>query len=263
MSDDLYQKAIWDRLAHIRLQWRYDGHTGEGMKMPKQRVKNAHISSERVDFKPGIGGKAQQAWKYPNGNILRNASTRIGGKDYFDHPRAGDSGKNLARRKQESNWFVTINTNKCPRGAAMTAKVMAALDQMNKHLATDAVLATYLQYGPCHDTYKEDLYDDVVSNVTTQMNVEIGPEKGRAHVHAIIKIVHYSQLQLNYPVLGNIAKAAFNKHFTKDDPMRMTKKPHVKGKLLAQSNWVDVLVGYVHKGMASKKPAPPRAGDLE
>ena len=73
-----------------------------------KRTKPPKISIETIDFKSPISAKAKQSWKYPGGKIVRAPDTSLGGTPYFDHDR-GDGVKDLARRKQESNFFITID----------------------------------------------------------------------------------------------------------------------------------------------------------
>ena len=74
--------------------------------MVKRTKPQPNISIETIDFKSPISAKAKQSWKYPGGKIVRAPDTSLGGTPYFDHDR-GDGVKDLARRKQESNFFIT------------------------------------------------------------------------------------------------------------------------------------------------------------
>jgi len=77
--------------------------------MVKRTKPQPNISIETIDFKSPISAKAKQSWKYPGGKIVRAPDTSLGGTSgYYDHDR-GDGVKNLARRKQESNFFITID----------------------------------------------------------------------------------------------------------------------------------------------------------
>ena len=73
------------------------------------RPDDVDITTESIDFKAkhSASAKNSQSWRYAGGNIQRADSIRINGTDYPD-----PKDKSLPRRKQESNFFITINSNK-------------------------------------------------------------------------------------------------------------------------------------------------------
>ena len=72
---------------------------------------NTTISTESVNFTAQKSAKTNQAWRYSGGQIVRAPSTDINGRKYEDPKDPGQP-----RRKQESNFFLTINPNKVPIG---------------------------------------------------------------------------------------------------------------------------------------------------
>ena len=206
------------------------------------------ISVESIDFKAPISAKAKQAWKYAGGSIVRSPELTINGTKYTDHDRPGQQ-SGLARRKQESNFFITINSNKAPSTAYEIDAALKAMDHMLVALSKEKVLATYLKFGPKHDHYHEDKYADVVAGIDWKAASETGPNLGKVHSHIWLTISHYSQIQINVQMLMYQAKRLYNANvLLKED--QISRQPYVHIKLLPQSNWTDVMRQYIHKAMA-------------
>lgn len=217
-----------------------------------KRIRNQEISVESVDFKARHNAKTAQAWKYKGGQVVRAASTRLGSRVYHDPKESG-----LPRRKHESNFFITINTNKVVSADGAKERSfydmgVLAMKNMLETLARDRNIATYLKFGPKDAAYLDDLYGDVVQSVDWNSSVETGPEKNRLHAHIWMTITHYSQVQINIPVLMQLAKQAYNHSLpatTQFNALRLTSNMYVHVKLLPQSDWTDVMRSYIHKGM--------------
>ena len=165
----------------------------------------------------------------------------------------------MPRRKQESNFFLTINSNKTPDNPENKHLVVTRMEAMLTKLANERVLATYLKFGPKADEYKEDVYADVIHSVDWKAAVETGDVMKRVHAHVWLTITHYSQIQINVQMLMYQAKAAYNEglreHWSNDgqkkDPLRMNRQPYVHVKLLPQGDWTSVMRQYIHKGMTA------------
>ena len=244
------------RVAAVsRLLYRTVGHThtryADGM-VARIR-KDPTISTQAVDFKAPHTAKTKQAWRYPGGKILRAPSTRLGSAVYTDpkHP-----GENLPRRKQESNFFITINSNKAPEQTEHIQLAVSHMERMLEKLADEKVMATYLRFGPKDPTYEKDKYSDVVHSVEWKAAVETGDVMKRVHSHIWLTITHYSQIQINIQMLMWQAR----KHYNHGMPLvqlggksmlSMDEFPYVHVKLLPQSDWTDVMRQYIHKGMAA------------
>ena len=103
------------------------------------------ISVQPVNMGNGTGDiKKSGNWRYPGGVIKRHASRVINDKEYFD-PK--DPSEN--RRKIESNFLITLNTNKSmndvPPGQAHQAR-MAAKDTLHM-LALDESICKFMKFG--------------------------------------------------------------------------------------------------------------------
>jgi hypothetical protein len=213
-------------------------------KLPASIVQPPTISTEAVDFKAPLSAKSGQAWKYSGGKVLRAASTQINGTTYTDPKHPGEA---LPRRKQESNFFITINSNQGPSDAGSLHTAMTQMETMLRHLSDDKQLATYLRFGPKSEHYAEDLYKDVIHSVSWKAAVETGDVMKRVHSHIWLTVTHYSQIQINVHALMHLSRKFYNEAGTS----KMTKNPYVHVKLLPQSDWTDVMRQYIHKGMAA------------
>lgn len=246
--------------AVSRLMYRTIGHTHqkytpstpstEGM---VSRVRKARISTQSIDFKAPHSAKSKQAWRYPGSKIVRAPSTRLGSTVYVDpkHP-----GEDLPRRKQESNFFITINTNKSPDKAEDIDIAIKHMENMLTKLADETVLATYLRFGPKDQCYEKDKYADVVHSVDWKAAVETGDVMKRVHAHVWLTVTHYSQIQINVQMLMYQARKYYNEgmplvQLGGKSVLSMDEFPYVHVKLLPQSDWTDVMRQYIHKGMTA------------
>ena len=231
-----------------RLGYRSTGHrasqSAEYYKrdMVKRIVRRPAISIESIDFKAPISAKSKQSWKYPGGNIVRAPAGLL--PKLYDHDR-GDGAK-LPRRKQESNFFITINSNQAPKKAEDVDESLRAMDKMLHELAKESMLATYIKFGPKHEDYRDDKFGDVICGVDWKAATEMGPNQGRVHSHIWVTITHYSQIQINPQMLMYQSKRLYNNNTLN---FKMKRQPYVHVKLLPQSNWTDVMRQYIHKGM--------------
>ena len=250
------------RVAEVnRLLFRTVGHKHSkpfNEKMVKRGPRRTKISTETVDLKVPHSAKTSQAWKYPGNRILRAPSKRLGSKEYHDH-----KDPSLPRRKQESNFFLTINTNKCPTTPNDKYLCDQALKNVLKSLSDEHYLAQYIKFGPCPksgENYTDDLYTDVIHSVDWQANVETGDQLGRVHAHVWLTISHYSQVQINVHMLMYYVKYFYNAQLGLHPTLKMDAHPYVHVKLLPQSDWTDVMRQYIHKAMTDKARLP---GDQE
>jgi len=213
--------------------------------MPNTRVREVSRLLSRRVVAPASSehtAKTKQAWRYPGGNVVRAPSTRLGSAVYTDPKDPG-----YARRKQESNFFLTINTNKAPVGDELELGTKH-LQYMLDRLRDPAVLASYLKFGPKDSSYIGDKYSDVVVSVDWNGAVETGDVLKRLHAHVWLKITHYSQIQIDVHKLTSVARRYYNDCLPVGSPLRVV-KPYVHVKLLPQSDWATVIMGYVQKGM--------------
>lgn len=255
-------KAI-SRLLYRNLNTRGTRQTLRGastdMVQRVKKVSKKEVSAQSVNTPALPGIKMKQAWKYPNRQIQRMASVVApSGVRLYDHIDTSE-----ARRKQESNLFITVNTNKGfdedtpEQNNAVEEALRRTLAQMN-NAATFAVL---LKFGPVHpQNYGNDKYSDVVESIEWQARVEVGEKYHRIHAHIWMTIHHYSQVQLNVHMMMMLVKQLYNRNLealgfsasnsgTKE--LRMTRQPYVHVKPLPQSNFNDIVKQYIHKAMQS------------
>lgn len=217
---------------------------------------NTTISTESVNFQAPKAAKTNQAWRYAGGQILRAPSTDINGRIYEDPKDPGQP-----RRKQESNFFLTINPNKAPEGDERII-LNEAMKSCLSELSKDTYIAQYLKFGPKvlgnprdSEDYRKDKYVDVIHSVDWKSGVESGPNLNRVHAHIWMTITHYSQVQINVQALQYLTRQEFNAAIRRlgagSTRLEISDLPYVHVKLLPQSNWTDVMRQYIHKGMTA------------
>ena len=213
-------------------------------------------SIDAVNLTP-LGGdiKKKGAWRYPGGIIQRgehlNMKRDDGSFKYRDHIDT-----DMARRKIESNFFITLSTNRQLTGAALAAG-KAAMSATLNYLREDKALCAYLKFGPKHfETYGKDVYADVIQKVEWKSAVEVGENLGRLHCHIWLTVHHYSQIQVNMPVLQNMCKAEYNKHAKGpfEQAIKQRGRPYISVKLLPTTDWAMVMRQYILKGMGADNP---------
>lgn len=223
------------------------------------------ITTESLDFEAPHSAKTKQAWRYAGSKIVRAPTLKLGSKRYVDPKSKG--GEELPRRKQESNFFLTINTNKAPGGDLLDVGIKH-MEAMLNYLSEETVMASYLKFGPKDDSYIEDKFADVIHSIDWKGAVETGDSLKRLHAHVWLTITHYSQIQINVQMLMHLARKAYNKYTTEQrnasgtarkvyveeelpfgSPIRIQDNPYVHVKLLPQSDWTTVMRQYIHKGM--------------
>lgn len=247
-----------DRSAIQRLLWRSKGHTHKAFEEEKmvQRIRKRHISTESISLS-NTNAKMGQAWKYPGNQVIRAPSMalyppRSDGKPYEDPKDPGQP-----RRKQQSNFFITLNTN-LAYSEGHGDLWMKALENTLQRLSSEREMAKYFKFGPLDEkygtTYANDRFGAVIQSVDWKGAVEVGPLLNRIHSHIWLTVDHYSQVQINVQALMHMSKQMFNEESVKLAAGRaMTKQPYVHVKLLPQSNWTEVMRQYIHKAMSTEK----------
>lgn len=222
------------------------------------------MATQRVSQRAFPGGKSvksRQAWKYPGGSIVRAPTVWLNGNYYTDpkedppgeakhqgKPGVGDT-EGVPRRKQESNFFITINNNRS-YDARCAPKAQNAYRKALHELNDVRTFARILKFGPKHEHYVNDNPEDVIlPGVEFTASVETGDVLKRMHAHIILKIEHYSQIQINVPMLQYEFRRAFNAALPALDPCTQSSPPYVQVKMLPQSDWTTVMHQYVKKGM--------------
>ena len=244
----LYRKLNTENLGTRR------SYTESKTMVKRIKPEKVKVTTESISFKAPISAKSSQAWKYQGNRVQRAASIMINGTRYAD-PKDSD----LPRRKHESNFFITLNTNKAmdKRELDEVEKMERTMDATLTALSKDATIAGFLKFGPKDPAYINDKYADVIHSVSWDSGIETGPERNRLHAHIWLTIEHYSQVQINVQMLQHVAKRIYNNHITSvegattQSTMYMRKLPFVHVKLLPQSDWTDVMKQYIHKAMAT------------
>lgn len=193
--------------------------------------------------------KGDQAWMYPNGVIRR--ATHLDLKNYTDHERP-DGATGLPRRKIESNFLITLNTHQSMKNYAKAFACTEACEDAMKELATEKSIMQYLKFGPKNSHYQGDKYCDVIESVEFRYGVEQGEVQHKLHAHAYMTVHHYSQVQVNMPILGSMFKTEYNRAVESrgaGKAMPLSKKPYVHVKLLPTSDWAMVIRQYMVKAM--------------
>jgi hypothetical protein len=221
-------------------------------RMPTQiTVESVNLTKPTGDVAKPASVKEKGAWRYPGGVIQRAPSTTLGSKVYTDDKDPGEP-----RRKHESNFFITLNTNrKC--GFDMEGRIVqegkdackAALDTLSKNES----LCQYIKFGPKSKHYRDDKFADVIYKVEWQAAVETGENLERLHCHIWLTLHHYSQVQVNMPVMQKMFKTAYNAYGEVSgiygSKLRCNGLPYIQVKLLPSSDWAMVMKQYIHKGM--------------
>ena len=177
---------------------------------------------------------------------MRAPTTNLGTRIYTD-PKDTDK----PRRKHESNFFITINTNKSPKTPLVAEEGVKRLEDTLQQLSDEKNIALYLKFGPKDAAYEEDKYSDVIHSLDWKAAVETGDVQKRLHAHIWLTISHYSQIQINVQMLMHLSRQIFNTGLQLGSPLRIVDMPYIHVKLLPQGDWTTVMRQYIHKGMAS------------
>jgi hypothetical protein len=188
--------------------------------------------------------KATGEWK---ARVSGGRRTDFGGHTLYDH-HVDQTGNPLGRRRQQSNFFMTLNTNKRKFDElADTQAMAAALDAVFK-----ARVFEILKFGPAHPgTYAADaaLANEVVEKIEVKAGIERGPVTGALHAHAYLTITHWSQIHIDIKRLQFLFKEAYNsKARTK---IAHGKQIAVKVELQPQTDYSQIIAFYLTKQVAA------------
>ena len=193
--------------------------------------------------------KATGEWK---ARITGGRRTQFGSHVLYDH-HVDHTGQPLGRRKQQSNFFMTLNTNKRKFDETRDTDAMSyAINKIFKQEVFDI-----LKFGPAHpDTYGGDgsMVNDVIEKVEVKAGIERGPVTGALHAHLYLTITHWSQLQIDVPRLQFLFKEAYNEKAV----TKMTDKGRlaVKVELQPQTDYGQIIAFYLSKQVAADQPVP-------
>ena len=240
------------RVASVgRLLWKgKDRKCGSGEVMVKREAPK--ITVESVNLKT-TGIKKSGAWQYKDNKIQRASGlklkTNAKGVPYTDDKDPGEE-----RRKHESNFFITINTNKSGGSHATDPLLDTAGREATRkaleELAKDDKICAYIKFGPKSDHYQHDKYEDVITKIEWNAGVECGEKLERIHCHIWLTVHHYSQVQINMPVMQKMFKDIYNSHVPNiHKSYQIRRQPYIQVKLLPTSDWAMVIKQYMHKAM--------------
>ena len=229
-----------------RLLYRLNTRTAGSCSTMVKRERPVQVTVGDANLRPKTPKKGVD-WMYVGGKVQRAESVMINGTKYTD-PRE----PSLPRRKIESNFFLTINTNLSPDPEHEDDCVFA-LRKTLEQLRKPATLCSILKFGPVDAVpYASDKYADVIESVEWKGECEFGPSLGRLHAHVWVTFNHYSQIQFNSSMLQHKAREFYNEHVkTLPKECHIRKLPYVHVKLLPQSDWATIMRQYIHKAMTS------------
>jgi len=219
------------------------------IKISVENVRMGNPTGDTIEKKKGI--KESGAWRYPGGVIQRAPSKVLGpsGKAYYD-----DKDPSEARRKHESNFFICLNTNRycgTELDGAIARDGKRACEETLKYLSEDKVICNYLKFGPKHHSYRDDIFEEVIFKIEWQAAVETGENLERLHCHIWLTLHHYSQVQINMPVMQKVFKAKYNSLLNQAFASKLCvrRNPYISVKLLPSSDHTEVMKRYIHKAM--------------
>jgi hypothetical protein len=246
------------------------------------------VPQQTVNFTPTLGAdgpataavdnaKEYQAWMYPKGKIVRLDSVNVNGRLYTD-PKGGkhhshqegdpidrtwDLSNLEPRRKHESNFMITVNTNREFRGLN-DPRARGLYYAAMKHVTSEEIFLRCIKFGPKSEHYKNDKPHDVIMpGIRPSGSVEVGKKVRRMHCHLIYSIIHYSQIQIDPHLFTAEFMAGWNAECAKQAdrtpdykalgffPIGLLKKPYVQIKLQPQSDSANIMRRYAEKSMMS------------
>lgn len=215
-------------------------------KKPKTDLKVAVAAVGEDALKQAELNKRTGEWKVTS---TAPRKSDFGGKYLHDH-----HGTHLGRRKQESNWFITINPNQ-KQATHLKQDSDAIVQALHETFETRGY--DILTFGPKHpDVYGDDAQWPhlVVDEMNARATIERGPNTGALHCHLYFKVVHWSQVYLNQRQVQLIFKDAYNQLAFHKIPGN--KKPYVQYKLLEQTDFGEIIAHYLSKQLPGTAAQP-------
>jgi hypothetical protein len=124
-------------------------------------------------------------------------------------------GKEKARKPHFSNWHLVVNSNKVPRGTDDANRIA----QIMKDAIADTFRNHILEVFYVRPPATEELNRETIEKIKIQQAAEVGhdPRGGRVHVHALIKVVHFTLLQINRKNLRSLICGYMSQHGISDN----------------------------------------------
>jgi hypothetical protein len=222
-----------------------------GVRPPPHKLTSAvsvAIGSSTADgMRAAAWDKSSGEWKARATGGRRTSFASAGEKHDHNLGRAGEA---IGRRKQQSNFFITLNTNRRKFDEAQDpGAVRAALSAcFGKHIYD------ILTFGPAHpDTYAADALNpnEFIEQIDVKAGVERGPVTGCLHAHVYLTISHWSQLRINKLALQALFKDEYNAHAAPGrGQMPLKSLPACKIELTPQTDFGQILAHYLSKQVA-------------
>lgn len=109
------------------------------------------------------------------------------------------------KKEKESNFLITLNTNKFPRSQLQSSEMVKELGRGLRTMTTEEEhLKAMIKFLTPGDVYS----DDTILTIDSKYTVERGKKKGRIHAHVWIRIKHTSMIHLDREAIKEALKAS-------------------------------------------------------
>jgi hypothetical protein len=204
-------------------------------------------SSTADGMRAAAWDKASGEWKARATGGRRDEFGAAGTK--HDHNLGRDC-ELIGRRRQQSNFFITLNTNRRTFDEAQDPR--AVQSALNACFGTQ--IYDILTFGPAHpETYGDDAAhpNEFIEKIEVRAGVERGPVTGALHCHAYLTISHWSQIRINKLALQGLFKETYNLHASAGKGrMPLKSLPACKIDLMPQTDWGQIVAHYLSKQVA-------------
>jgi hypothetical protein len=223
------------------------------------KIEVAIGSSTADGMRAAAWDKASGEWKARATGGRRDNFNAAGTK--HDHNLGRDC-ELIGRRRQQSNFFITLNTNRRKFDEAQDPKAV----QQALNACFGKQIYDILTFGPAHpDVYAEDALfpNEFIEKIEVRAGVERGPVTGALHCHAYVTIAHWSQIRINKLALQGLFKETYNEHASAGKgQMPLKSLPACKIDLMPQTDWGQIVAHYLSKQVAVLTTDDPADIDL-
>jgi hypothetical protein len=221
-----------------------------------RRIDPVRMATADVNLRAGKSAKSDQAWKYPGYNIQRAPNLTLGDNEYWDPKELPAA---MPRRLQESNFKITINTNRKFEGNLEGLAIRAMTKAWADICDDPDLFASILKFGPAQEDtglpsqalFANDNAADVIKTKRCVGAAEVGDYMSRVHLHGHLNIEHYSQLQINIPMLQYNFRELYNEYAQGNADLMMNGLPYIWVGRSWQRNWLDIYSQYLMKNMTA------------
>jgi hypothetical protein len=179
-------------------------------------------------------------WKV---DIMGRAPDTLINGNYYDDPK--DPG--MPRRRQESCFDILINPN-MTFGPEFHGEAKHRFDRALQYLRQPDTAIRYLKFGPKDAHYALDIPQDVITDIDVGNSIaEVGGVMRRMHAHLVVKIEHYSQVQIDIPAIKREFMESYHNMEPPMDfqsPLRLPPNIYLHVKRMDQSNAHAIKLAY-------------------